>query len=423
MGTILHDSLLLALMFGSGFLLSRIFIKCGIAESLVNMFVRRSKGHVSRIIVYIVVFSAFLSMFIPNLIAVLAVLPLLEILKKDLERIDDKKKSLTTALAMANLYGSNIGGVGFIIGSLTNIIFITFAFLNKVEGAGKINFLTWIGWGVPFVIVFSGAACLVVILLILPKKLRRITLDVTHIHAHRTDYPNQKIAVLLSIVFFLFWVSLSIVQFIDKHWDVPYILTIAAGYFVAFNVFAFFVNFHDKKMNVKSRLLYASDIVSNMPTKGLILAAATIGITALLFLLNIGSKIYDLLGVTSIPEWLAARTHTVLLISLVLTTLTVFISEFMSNTATAITFMTTAVVLCASLNIQPLTILIGISVIATVPSMSPIASPVNAMAYGGIKGVSLRKMMAVGFVMDLIAVGLVNVWVLLYLPWYYRIHL
>jgi sodium-dependent dicarboxylate transporter 2/3/5 len=70
-----------------------------------------------------------------------------------------------------------------------------------------------------------------------------------------------------------------------------------------------------------------------------------------------------------------------------------------------------------------LTILIGISVIATVPSMSPIASPVNAMAYGGIKGVSLRKMMAVGFVMDLIAVGLVNVWALLYLPWYYRIHL
>ncbi len=45
------------------------------------------------------------------------------------------------------------------------------------------------------------------------------------------------------------------------------------------------------------------------------------------------------------------------------------------------------------------------------------------MAYGGIKGVSLRKMMGVGFVMDLFAVVLVNVWALLYLPWYYRIHL
>jgi sodium-dependent dicarboxylate transporter 2/3/5 len=423
MGTMLHDSLLLALMFGSGYLLSRIFIKCGIAESLVNVFVRRSNGHVSRIIVYIVAFSAFLSMFIPNLIAVLAVLPLLEILKKDLERIDDEKRSLTTALAMANLYGANIGGVGFIIGSLTNIIFITFAFLHRVEGAGKINFLSWIGWGVPFVVVFSAAACLVVVLLILPKGLRKVTLDFTRIHMHRRDYAHQRIAVLLSMAFFLFWVSLSIVQFVDKQWDVPYILITAAGYFVAFSFVAFFVDFNDRRTKVKSRLLYAPDIVSNMPAKGMILAAATIGITALLFLLNIGSKIYDLLGVSSIPEWLAARTHTTLLISLVLTALTVFVSEFMSNTATAITVLTAGLALCVSLKISPLPILIGISIIATVPSMSPIASPVNAMAYGGIRGVSLRKMVVVGFVMNLIAVGLANVWALLYLPWYYRIRL
>lgn len=79
--------------------------------------------------------------------------------------------------------------------------------------------------------------------------------------------------------------------------------------------------------------------------------------------------------------------------------------------ATAVTFFTVAVALCNRFDIPALPILIGISIIATIPSMSPVASPVNAMAFGGIKGVSLKRMMMVGFIMDIIAVALLNIWV------------
>ena len=144
-------------------------------------------------------------MFIPNIIAVLTILPILEILKKDLDASDNKDRSLTTALAMANLYGSNIGGVGFIIGSATNIILITFVYLNKIPGAEKLNFLSWIGWGLPFVLLTSTIACFVIIYFLLPKKLRRIQLNFTTLHQHKSRRPHQRVGIILSVVFFVFW--------------------------------------------------------------------------------------------------------------------------------------------------------------------------------------------------------------------------
>ena len=419
----LHDSLMLAIMFGSGFLLSRIFIKCGIAETLVTFFLYKSKGHISLIIVFIVFLSSIISMFVPNIIAVLTMIPILHILKKDLDKTHSQDNALATALSMANLYGANIGGVGFIIGSTTNIILITFLYINKIEGAGKLNFISWIGWGVPFVIVFNVIACSMIIFLLIPRKLRKTRLNTEMIHSHRNTYSHQKMAIALSVIFFFFWIVLSAIHLLDKQKDLPYVLAIAVFYFIAFGVVSFSIKFHDRKTNVRSRLLTPKDLIADLPKKGLILVAVTLGLATLLLILKIDNKIFEMLGVTTLPSIFSKKNGAVLLISVIVTTLTVFISEFMSNTATAITFLTVSTVLCESLHIPALPILIGISIIATVPSMSPIASPVNAMAYGGIKGVSLKRMMLVGFVMDLIAIALVNLWALIYIPWYYRIQL
>jgi sodium-dependent dicarboxylate transporter 2/3/5 len=423
MGKTIYDSLLIALMFGSGFLLSRIFIKCGIAESLVFAFMRRSKGHISRIILYIVFLSVFLSMVVPNIIAVLTILPLLEVLKKDIEKVDDRKRSLTTALAMANLYGSNIGGVGFMIGSVANVVLLTFLYLNRVEGTAKINFLSWIGWGVPFVLVLSSIAILIVVVFLIPRRLKNTTLDFTNMHRHEKDFPHQRVAVALSAAFFIVWIILSAVLLLDRHYNFPYILGIGAVYFVGFIYLAFFVDFHDRKLNVKSRLLYAPDVTSNLPAKGFILAGASIAFATLILVLNLDTKFLDFLGLTSFLNDVARQTRALIIVSVILTSCTVFISEIMSNMATAVAFFTVAVALCKSLNVPALPILIGISAVATVPSMSPIASPVNAMAFGGIRGVNLKRMIAVGFVMNLASIAVVNLWALLYIPWYYRIPL
>ncbi len=43
--------------------------------------------------------------------------------------------------------------------------------------------------------------------------------------------------------------------------------------------------------------------------------------------------------------------------------------------------------------------------------MSPIATGVNGLAFGGVKGVSFKKMLGVGFAMNLFGAVLISFWV------------
>jgi sodium-dependent dicarboxylate transporter 2/3/5 len=45
--------------------------------------------------------------------------------------------------------------------------------------------------------------------------------------------------------------------------------------------------------------------------------------------------------------------------------------------------------------------------------MSPIATGVNGLAFGGVKGVSFSKMLVVGFVMNIAGALLISGWVLI----------
>ena len=42
--------------------------------------------------------------------------------------------------------------------------------------------------------------------------------------------------------------------------------------------------------------------------------------------------------------------------------------------------------------------------------MSPIATGVNGLAFGGVKGVSFRKMLGVGLIMNIAGALLISIW-------------
>ena len=100
----------------------------------------------------------------------------------------------------------------------------------------------------------------------------------------------------------------------------------------------------------------------------------------------------------------------------------VFISEFISNTATAVTFFVLALPLAQVLNVSPLPFLLGISLVSTIPSMSPVASPVNAMAFGGLPKVQLKKMVFVGFFIDILGAFLIAFFSTFVIPFYYGLN-
>ena len=66
-----------------------------------------------------------------------------------------------------------------------------------------------------------------------------------------------------------------------------------------------------------------------------------------------------------------------------------------------------------ALGVSGLAVLIIITLSCTCAFMSPIATGVNGLAFGGVKGVSFRKMLWVGFFMNLVGALLISAWTLL----------
>ena len=65
-------------------------------------------------------------------------------------------------------------------------------------------------------------------------------------------------------------------------------------------------------------------------------------------------------------------------------------------------------------NFSTLGLLIIITLACTSAFMSPIATGVNGLAFGGVKGVSFSRMLLVGFIMNIAGALLISVWTLFY---------
>lgn len=106
-----------------------------------------------RIIISMMIATAFLSMWIANVTAAVMMFPIaLSIISK--EENDNKGQStFGTALMLGIAYSATIGGLGTLIGSPTNLILI--GILEKLfPAAPPITFMTWLKIGLPILVVF-----------------------------------------------------------------------------------------------------------------------------------------------------------------------------------------------------------------------------------------------------------------------------
>jgi sodium-dependent dicarboxylate transporter 2/3/5 len=106
-----------------------------------------------RILLSIMIATAFLSMWIANVTTALLMLPIgLAIITKE-EEGSTEKSSFSTALMLGIAYAATIGGIGTLIGSPTNLILI--GVLEKLfPTAPPVTFFIWLKIGLPLMIVF-----------------------------------------------------------------------------------------------------------------------------------------------------------------------------------------------------------------------------------------------------------------------------
>ena len=399
------DKIQLIFFFISGFLVSRLMIKVRLPQRTVFWLLGKKNLSLAKILICLIATSACLSFFIPNAITVLTFLPLLEFLRRAYEETNGPSRSVATMLALAVIYGANIGGMGSITATPANGILVTFAVLNDVPGTQYLTFASWLVWGIPLVIIFIGIAALILFGVLRPWRYQQNRIHLSF-NADEVFHPFQKISIRLMVLYFLssFFLSLLLMYSPQR---TNLILFISGAFTLLFGCFLFFVPLQvDGAANSRQVLLRPADCYSELPTKGFVFVGIAVVLAGILYALKLHvvfSRWSSHIIPTGIPP--AAMFFLIALTTSMAT-------EILSNTAVQLSFFVIALALSKSLGFPALEVLVIITLSCTCAFMSPIATGVNGLAFGGVKGVSVTRMLLTGFFMNIAGALLISGWVL-----------
>lgn len=402
------DKIQLIFFFISGFLVSRLIIKVKLPQRIVFFLIGKKHLSTAKIILYLISLSAFLSFFIPNAITVLTLLPILELLRKAYEEAALPPKSIPTMLALSAIYGANIGGMGSVTATPANGILVTYAEINQVAGSDLLAFAPWLLWGIPLVICFVIVAWLILIGLFRPWRYRgnAIQLPFDPVQAY---HPWQKITVVITALFFISSLLLSILMMQHLKQALP-IVVVTGIFSLLFALFLFFFPLKTgKSAGKKAPLLTIKDCYNDLPTRGFVFVGIAVVLAFILYVLNV-----HILFSGWISSILPADISPFSLL-LALALITSFSTEVLSNTAVQLSLFVVALPLAKTLAFSAIQALTLITLSSTCAFMSPIATGVNGLAFGGVKNVSVLKMLWVGFVMNIAGALLISFWMEFYL--------
>jgi sodium-dependent dicarboxylate transporter 2/3/5 len=404
----ISNYVILLCCFVTGYLVSRIFVKTGLASSVVIGFTKISKGHISYLLLFLIGSSALLSSFIPNTVTVLALIPILRIINRQYKKLESRKGQLSTPIVISVIYGSNIGGMSSIIGSPANAILLGFLPLLErrydtlIVGRDRINFFSWLTFGVPTALLLVLIAWILIYLLLVPKHLKRAELDFSSIEKRSCPPKVRSSGLLLSVSILVVWIVVSVIQtyFPELAAELSIVSIVLSVVFILV-VFLMRVRVDHSR---SEPLLKLKDTYTGLPGKGLLIALGAVALSGVLMILRVPTYIgiaFSRLDLSRIVRPFIIY----VIISLAIT----YLTEFVSNTTVAFTFLPIIFVLSFRLNLNPLASLLLVSLSSTCAFMSPIATPVNALAFGSLRSVSLKKMLFSGFIMNMIS-GILLSW-------------
>lgn len=392
------DTAQLGLLFFCGFLLSRLFVVSRLPERIVHNLVTRELNFAT-LIFLLISLSACLSVLIPNAITAITVLPIITLLQRQWHQHGkDHQARVTTALALAVIYGANIGGVGAITATPANGILVAYSAVQDVPGQGILRFDSWLPWGLPLaaVLVVMGWA---VIMLTLAGRHAREKVEVLENWA-APKCRSQRHALWMAAVFFICAFVLSTAM---NFWNQELVLGLTTALTVILILALFVIPFANDQAK-SSPLLRPSDVASNLPLRGMLFVLGFVALATTLVLLGAVQAIAGLLA-DALPADLQS------LGSLVVIALTTsFATEALSNTVVQLGMFETILAHGAegSAMIYPMMV---VTLSCTCAFMSPLATGVNGLVFGEMRGASLWRMLLAGVFMNLAAAVTIAAWV------------
>jgi solute carrier family 13 (sodium-dependent dicarboxylate transporter), member 2/3/5 len=371
-----------------GFFMAAAMEKWGMHKRIALAALARAGGSARSILLAVMATTAAISMFVSNSAATLAMLPVaLAIVAATLTPGTDagEHKRFGQAMVLGIAYGATLGGFGLIIGSPGNAAAV--AIFQKVYDQ-EISFALWAAYGLPLVIVSIPLAWLLLSRFVFP--FRMAGMDGAAVRASvgnpgRWSATDIRLLVILGVALAA-WMGMPLVRMVIPAMSDAHVAMLAA-------VALFLVSAGDGKGP-----LLSWDDTRAVPWH-------------LLVLLGGGLALAEAINATDLSQWLqvqfagaSALSPLVQLIVLALATL--FVTEFVTNTATVAAFLPATVALAGSGQIDPVTLGMVTAFAANWGFMMPAGTPSLALAYGTGR-LSVPQMAWSGLWMDLGGVVLI----------------
>ena len=410
-------------LFLGGFLIAIAMQKWNLHRRIALLTLRRVGTHPRRIILGMMIATAFLSMWVSNTATTLMMLPIaLSVLTLVIENSnlgsdgDDAAERLAAsekisdivsdsevrlfgvALVLSVAWSASIGGLGTLLGSPPNAIVSGYI---STELGKDIGFAQWMMLGVPIVVVFLAIAWLLITRVMFRFKLDSIPGGAELIEGQIAELGptsrGEKVVLAVFATAAFFWIVPGVLSNIgslgeQQPWLGGFDDTVIA---ITAGLVMFLIPGDDKfRMTLEWE-----DAEEGLPW-------------GVLLLFGGGLSLAGAVAATGLDEWFGTQVSGLEALPIVLllasvVALVLLLTEVTSNTATAATFIPVLGGVAVGIGVDPTTLLIPAALAATCAFMLPVGTPPNAIVFGS-GAVRISEMARGGAVLNVVGVLLIT---------------
>jgi sodium-dependent dicarboxylate transporter 2/3/5 len=349
---------------------------------------------------------ALLSMWVSNTSTTLMMLPIalsvIDVMHRSVPgQSEESRRNFRLALLLGVAYAASIGGLATLVGSPPNAMMAAFL---RDSYAIEVDFAHWLLVGLPLCAMLLPLSWLVLTRLLFPVNFTtsdegRALLGKMKEDLGAISGPEKRVAAIFASVG-LAWIFRPLLA------KLPGLALLDdSGIAMAGAVALFLVPSGDQEDPALLRWGH----VEKLPWNILILFGGGLALAA---------AVTD----TGLAGWLGANLQAVAtlpvpLLVLTVTAMIIFLTELTSNTATAATFLPVVAAVAVAAGIDPLVLVIPVTLAASCAFMLPVATPPNAIVFAS-GALTIPEMARAGLLLNLISIALISLLALTIAPYF-----
>ena len=419
-------------LFMGGFLIAIAMQKWNLHRRIALLTLSAVGTHPRRIILGMMIATAFLSMWVSNTATTLMMLPIaLSVLTLVVERtksggstkagddtddhdvtarvaggetisqvVEDKAvRAFGVGLILSIAWSASIGGLGTLLGSPPNAIVAGYV---SEELGEELGFLQWMQLGVPIVVVFIAIAWVLITRVLFRSDLQEIPggkeMIAGQLHSLGPMSRGERLVLAVFVGAAVMWVVPGLVFNISA-------VAEAAPWLDGLNDTVIAI--------VAGIILFALPAEKGTSKMVLVWQDAQKGLPwGVLLLFGGGLSLARAVASSGLDVWIGTQVEglgvlPIVFLVMAVVTLVLFLTEVTSNTATAATFIPVLGGVALGIGADSMTLLIPAALAATCAFMLPVGTPPNAIVFG-TGAVTIGQMARGGFALNIVGVLLIT---------------